>query len=111
MSPDFVIRRASHPEGHAWVARPASYVVSFWEKLTEPEPPVMPLWSQSGVEILGALDIMEVLSWIEEKAEGRLFTIDLEINLAQTGGGSGRVRIYGEDPPQWNGATSRVVDG
>jgi hypothetical protein len=111
MSPDFETRRASHPEGHAWVARPASYVVSFWEKLTDPEPPVRPLWSQSGVEILGARDIVEVLSWVEEKAEGRLFTIDLGINLTQTVGGSGTVRIYGEDPPQWNSATPRVVDG
>jgi hypothetical protein len=98
----FEVRRGTHPSGHAWIAAPASYRVSFWKKLSEGEPPGVPLWAEDGVEIVGAQDIVEVLTWIEEMRAGRVFTIDLEIDLTAKVGGRGMVRVYGVDPPQWN---------
>jgi hypothetical protein len=86
-------------------AGPAStYQVEFWTKLSDPEPPLAPLWQVEAIRLVDVQSIREVLAWADERAEGREVTIYVEVNR---GSDAGRVRLVGVDPTSGNATFAR----
>jgi hypothetical protein len=73
--------------------------VVFWYKLNDPDPPLVPLWSEEPHRLRGIADVSEVLAWAEAKANGRDLTIYAEIDR---GPDRGLVLVRGVDPT-WAG--------
>jgi len=73
--------------------------VVFWYKLNDPDPPLVPLWSEEPHRLRGIADVSEVLAWAEAKANGRDLTIYAAIDR---GPDRGLVLVRGVDPT-WAG--------
>jgi hypothetical protein len=78
-----------------WWKRPTSYDVTFWEKLTDPQPPTPPMWSEESHCIANAESAADVFAWAEANANGRSFVIDALVTLGER---DGLVRLHGLDP-------------
>lgn len=78
-----------------WEHEATVYRVYFWKQISFPEPPDKPMWFCDPQQILGASDVVEVLGWAEANADGRRFTVYVEVNR---GTNTGLVHIYGIDP-------------
>ena len=78
-----------------WVVEEPSYRVVFWTKLNDPEPPLVPLWSETSHTLRGVSDVTQALTWAEENAEGRQVCVYAEVDR---GPDLGFVLLRGTDP-------------
>lgn len=81
--------------GAAWATEARAYHVYFWTQMSDPDPPAVALWRSDVKRVSGVSDVIEVLAWAEEHAEGRTVTIWLEV---PAGGRFGLIQIHGIDP-------------
>jgi hypothetical protein len=77
-----------------WEAVATAYRVYFWSKMSDPEPPELPLWRCEARRLAGAADVAEVLAWAKEDADARRFTVYAEVD----GPPEGLVQVFGVDP-------------
>lgn len=82
-----------------WVVGEPSYQVQFWRQLSDPEPPLMPLWESEVHRLVGVNDVADALGWAEAHAGGRRIVIYAEIDR---GPNVGLVRVRGVDPTRDN---------
>lgn len=87
-----------------WVVREPTYLVQFWEKLSDPEPPVVPFWSCYSVRLRGVRDIEEAISWAETNAANREIALYAEVDR---GDQHGDVLLRGWDPT-WGPASGPI---
>jgi hypothetical protein len=78
-----------------WVVDQPTYQVVFWHKLNDPDPPLVPLWSEEPHRLRDVVDVSEVLTWANAHAEGREVAIYAEVDR---GPDQGLVLVVGRDP-------------
>jgi hypothetical protein len=77
-----------------WETDASSYRVYFWSKLTEPDPPDVPVWKCTPVKVTEVGDVSDVLEWARDNAAGRTYTVYVEVDADPRG----LLQIFGEDP-------------
>jgi hypothetical protein len=93
------------PDDGRWYAPGGGYRVFFWEQMNSPDPPTAPLWSSSVRRIVGAANVIEAIEWVRSQADGRPFTLYLEVDRNPPG----LVRIFGTDPTADKPDTTEVA--
>jgi hypothetical protein len=78
-----------------WVVSHPTYRVEFWERLSNPEPPLVPMWASYVIRLRGAKDAHEAIAWAEANAHGRDITVYAEVDR---GPEHGHVLLVGRDP-------------
>jgi hypothetical protein len=78
-----------------WVVEHPTYRVEFWERLSNPEPPLVPMWSSYVIRLRGAGDVHEAIAWADANAHGRSVAVYAEVDR---GPEHGHVLLLGTDP-------------
>ena len=76
-----------------WETTATAYRVYFWTLIADAVPPSAPLWRCTPLR-LEATDVGEVLTWANENADGRSYTVYVEVDADPPG----LMQIYGVDP-------------
>lgn len=80
-----------------WWPEPRAYHVHFWQQLSHPLPPSVPLWESTLYRLSEAQDIVEVLDWAQANAAGRVIAIYVEVPPIPPAP-TGLMLLYGANP-------------